>query len=221
MLKKKFILIIFSALIILALFLFFSKKEEGVDSILNGIGEENSVEVTVDTGLEDIDIVEIGSEESRQKPDLSRKINFSKSYPEEAKNIILAKVAEIITVLNENPESFDNWLELGLYRKMAEDYIGTEEVWQYAAYLEPDRFVVWGNLADLYSLYLKDNINAEKHYLLALRKGPQQDYLYFKTVNFYIDFLNNEDKALEIAKKGVENKPNSEKLNNLLVSLEN
>ena len=74
-------------------------------------------------------------------------------------------------------------------------------------------------MGDLYAYYLRDNQKAEENYLEALELGPSQTYLYFKTAEFYRDFLLDSQKARVIVQKGLINNPNSQELKDLLNSL--
>ena len=180
--------------------------------------QENIIKIKVEDKDQKEDLV-FREENLIDIPDLNRELIFSDTFDKEAQVIMVEKFNKVIKVLEENPTSFDNWLELGIYRKTIEDYEGSELAWNYAAYLKPEKFVVWGNLADLNALYIKNNKKAEMYYLEALKKGPHQNHLYFKIVDFYINFLNDKDKAINIVEKGIEANPNSQKLKDLLISL--
>ena len=56
----------------------------------------------------------------------------------------------------------ENWLVLGVYRKMIGDYESAKEVWEYASAIRPQNSVSFNNLGELYAYYLKDNAKAEK-----------------------------------------------------------
>lgn len=162
--------------------------------------------------------------ESEQKefvpiPNLDRKIEFPTGFSENVQKIITDRINSVIKELENNPDSYDDWISLGLQRKMIEDYIGVELAWEYAKYLEPDKFLAWSNLGDLYAYYLKDNVKAEENYIGAIERGSTQVFIYFKIAEFYTDFLNNKEKAIEFVKIGLKYSPNSEDLKNLLESL--
>lgn len=135
-------------------------------------------------------------------PDLERKIVFGDDFSEQEQQIMTNKIDELVQRLKDDPTSLEDWLYLGLNRKMIGDYEGAKEAWEYAKLVSPDNFVVRGNLGDLYAYYLKDNEKAELNYKEALERGPSQVYLYFKTVEFYRDFLNDISKAKEVAQTG-------------------
>ncbi len=213
--KNKITFIIILAVVI-AVLVFFAKKDSDLPQKEVDLVED--IEIITDLG-EEVEVEVITEEEVVDIPDLNRKIEFPENFPLEAQESIIKKINEVKVDLEEDPTSFNDWLQLGIYRKMIEDYEGTELVWEYAGYLEPEKFVVWGNLGDLNSLYIRDNLKAEKYYLEALKYGPSQDYLYFKIADFYSEFLENKEKAILIVEKGLENNPSSKSLKTLLNSL--
>ena len=152
-------------------------------------------------------------------PDLDRKIIFPDDFPEDARQIMIDKIEEISQNLKNDPNSFSDWLYLGLNRKAINDYEGAKLVWEYATLINPNNFVVRGNLGDLNAYYLRDNQEAEKNYLKALDLGAGQTYLYFKTAEFYQLFLKDKQKARDIVQTGLKLNPNSSELQSLLNNL--
>lgn len=140
-------------------------------------------------------------------PDLDRKINIAPSISEEAKNIALEKISEIAEDLRENPEQADLWLVLGVYYKMLGDYESARDVWEYVAKIRPDGFTPFGNLADLYAYYLKDNKKAEENYLKALENGSTMVNLYRNTYEFYRFVMKNDLRAKAVLQKGIDLNP--------------
>ncbi|MBU4536650.1 hypothetical protein KJ603_01255, partial [Patescibacteria group bacterium] len=57
------------------------------------------------------------------------------------------------------------------------------------------------------------------YYFKVLEIGPHQDYLYFKTAQFYLDYIENKEKAINIVKKGIEINPDSQQLKDFLKTL--
>ena len=164
---------------------------------------------------EDIKINEI-PKEHLSMPDLDREISFPVGFPEDAQLIMIDRINVVIKDIKNNPESYADWMSLGLQMKTIEDYKGAELAWEYAKYLDPDKFLAWSNLGDLNAYYIRDNVKAEENYIKALERGGNQIPIYFKVVEFYRDFLNNTEKAIKIVELGLEHNPNSEDLQNLL-----
>jgi len=151
-------------------------------------------------------------------PNLDREIVFSEIFSEQEQQILIDEIGVFVQELKNDPTSLENWLYLGLDRKIIGDYEGAKEAWEYAKLVSPDNFVVRSNLGDLYAYYLKDNEKAELNYKEALERGSGQVYLYYKTAEFYRDFLNDIPKAKEIAQTGF-NITKSSELQSLIDSL--
>jgi len=191
-----------------------SREKEGLSNFEN---DENAIIDVVDnepnlpTESEKLAIIE-------PIPDLNRKIVFSETFSKQEQQILIDEIEKFVQELKNDPNSLENWLYLGLNRKMIGDYEGAKEAWEYAKLISPDNFVVRGNLGDLYAYYLKDNEKAELNYKEALERGSSHVYLYYKTVEFYRDFLNDISKAKEIAQTGFSITKSSE-LQSLIDSL--
>lgn len=179
------------------------------------------INVVTEDGL----IIKEVKEEDIQKeailimPSLDREIEFPENFPEEAHQIMIDKINTVVQDIKNNSNSYDDWISLGLQRKMLEDYEGVELAWEYAKYLEPNRFLAWSNLGDLNAYYLRNNTKAEENYLKAIELDSQQIQTYFKIVEFYTDFLSDKEKAVSVIEKGIEENPNSQQLKDLLISL--
>ena len=152
-------------------------------------------------------------------PDLDREIVFTDDYPEDMQQVMIENIEKASQELKDDPTFFGNWLYLGLDRKAINDYEGARLAWEYAKLINPNNFVVRGNLGDLYAYYLKDNEKAEENYLKALELGSGQIYLYYKTAEFYQLFLKDNQKAVGIVQMGLQLNPNSQELQSLLTSI--
>jgi len=153
-------------------------------------------------------------------PLLDRPIIFPGSFTDEEKNIIKNKIEELIAAIKENPSNVSAWIDLGLYRKAAEDYEGAAEAWEYAGLLSPKNSVSFHNLGELYGYYIHDNEKAESALLKAIKNGPNEVHIYVKTAEFYRDVVGDMEKARGIVQKGINNNPNSQDLKNLQKSLQ-
>lgn len=142
-------------------------------------------------------------------PDLNRPIVFYADLPEDAKQIARQKIEESIMALKENPDLFNEWLALGVYRKIINDYEAAREIWEYAGYIRPMNGVSFANLGDLYAFYLKDNVKAEQNFLKALENDTSNINLYRSIYEFYRYAMNDEKKAKDILKEGIEANPDS------------
>ncbi len=88
--------------------------------------------------------------------------------------MLRADMEEIIPILRKSPGDFDTWLELAIHYKIAGDYEGAADVWQYVVYAAPSvqRTVALSNLGDLYMNFIKDYPKAEGYYRQALAINP-------------------------------------------------
>lgn len=147
-------------------------------------------------------------------PDLNRKIP-SGTTEDVKKNII-----SLSNELKINSGNFDSWIGLGSYRKTAGDYEGAKLAWEYASILRPRFSLSFLNLGNLFGYYLKDLKKAESNFLKAIEVEPAQTYSYVATANFYIEVLNDKNKAIAIIEKGIVNNPKAEELKTILSEIQ-
>jgi len=152
-------------------------------------------------------------------PDLDRMIIVDESLSEEVVVAIKSNINTLSTKLKEDSNQFELWLDLGIYRKTAGDYEGAIAAWEYAGAIRPGNSTSFQNLGDLYGYYLHDAAKAEQNFLQAIKNGPSEVYLYFKTADFYKDVMKDIAKARAIAQQGVDANPDSQDLKDLLNSL--
>ena len=153
-------------------------------------------------------------------PDLNKEIKITADMNEEAKRIATAKIQDLSSQLKKNSDNLENWLVLGVYRKMIGDYEGAREVWEYASTIRPQSSIPLNNLGDLYAYYIKDEAKAEEYFLRAISIDPSNLYLYFKITDFYRDFNKDTAKARAILEQGIAANPStSSDLKNLLETL--
>lgn len=152
-------------------------------------------------------------------PNLDRSLSFSKDTSDDARKIITEKINKLVKELKKDSSLFSDWIDLGLYRKMAGDYDGASEAWEYAGKISQKNSLSFRNLGDLYGYYLKDSTKAEKNFLKAIENGPSQIEYYFKTVEFYRDVMKDNTKARQVVEQGIKSNPNSKELKSLLTTL--
>lgn len=152
-----------------------------------------------------------------QPPNLDRSINMPSSLALDAQKIVKEKIEELSTELKQNPNLFDNWLLLGIYRKMIGDYEGAKECWEYASIVNPQSPTPFNNLGDLYANFIKDNKKAEENFLQAIKIDPSAIYIYRSLYEFYHYNLKDDAKAKQILEQGIKaNSSTSQDLQNLL-----
>ena len=145
-------------------------------------------------------------------PDLNREIVISGTYSDEQKEKISSQINDLSTLLKQDPSLFNEWLDLGLHRKVIEDYEGAREAWEYASAIRPQNSLSYSNLGVLYGYYLGNAALAEKNYLKALENDPKLPYLYAQAADFYLEVMNNKEKARNILEKGLKEVPGDEAL---------
>ncbi len=138
-------------------------------------------------------------------PDLSRPVTFSatSSVSTEAQAVINKNVSVLQTSLKKDPTNIGEWLQLGVYQKIAGDYTGAISSWVYASRLSPQDYISQGNLADLYAYYLHNNTEAEVYYKKSIVNGSNQAYLYVQYATFARDVLKDMARAKAIVAQGL------------------
>src|SRR3989344_6087740 len=150
-------------------------------------------------------------------PDLSKPIIIKAQLTEAVREENIAKAKEFQNMLTSNPSYYDGWLMLGIYRKELGDYDGAAEAWLYASKLQPNRYVAYNNLGDLYHIDLKNFPLAEKNMLEAIRLKPDYIQGYRNLYDLYVySYKEKSDKADDILKDGLAKNPDGI---NLAISL--
>lgn len=232
--SKKFIYILIIILIVLIggyyLYIYFNKTDIPVknDSLTNILNENQATSTPENNGA-DKKIGEIFLKEGQSYeyvgidkkllastpiPDLNRKISDG------ASENIKKNIISISDSLKADNRNFDLWINLGLYRKLAGDYEGAKQAWEYASILRPKFSLSFLNLANLYGYYIKDFKKAETNFLKAIEVEPTETYSYVALANFYLEVLNDKDKAVDILKEGIKNNPNVSELKSVLTEFE-
>ena len=152
-------------------------------------------------------------------PNLSRAITFPATFTDVQKKDAQEKLDAIIKTLKASKSDFNGWIDLGLYRKLIEDYDGARLAWEYAGALQPTNSLPFLNLANLYGYYIHDNIKAENYFAKAIKVDPTTEYLYFMAENFYQDALKDIPKAISVVEQGIKAIPSSIELRALKTSL--
>lgn len=142
-------------------------------------------------------------------PDLDKPIIIKSDLPQQSKDLATEKIKSISSQLKENPDNFNLWLELGVYRKMIDDFESARDAWEYASAIRPLNSTSFNNLGDLYAYYLHDNKKAEENFLKALENGSNQISIYRNTYDFYRNVMKDNVKAKSILEEGIKNNPDT------------
>lgn len=136
-------------------------------------------------------------------PNFDQQIIFPENMSPDVRAIIAGNIAQNIDNLKKNPKDVDEWLSLGINRKIVEDFEGAKEAWEYAAYLSPKTAVIFSNLGDLYGYYLKDFSKAEMNFKKAISNDLTFPNYYIKTADFYREVEKDLSKAKAILIEGL------------------
>lgn len=117
---------------------------------------------------------------SELKDFLDRSFIFSGNFNEQTKNIYAKKIDTTIGLLKENCNYFEAWIDLGLHSKSIGDFEAAKFSWETASRINPESFLPYHNLGNLYGFSLKDLDKAEEYYLKAINKN-------FDSLNSYSD----------------------------------
>ncbi|MBM3272151.1 hypothetical protein FJY94_02615 [Candidatus Kaiserbacteria bacterium] len=129
---------------------------------------------------------------------------------------ISSKVAAAVAALEFNDEDPGAWVNLGTLRKMAGDYRGAAEAWEFVSKLYPTNPTSFSNLGDLYKNYLRDNTKAETNYLTSIKNYPQNIDAYRALAELYASGFRGGSAAEDILKKGIQAAPQAIDLQVLL-----
>jgi tetratricopeptide (TPR) repeat protein len=114
-----------------------------------------------------------------------------------------------VAALREDPDDFNNWVQLGVIKKGLNDFEGAEEIWLYADTLRPGNSLTTANLADLYTNFLKNTVKAEKWYKETLNRDKTDTQTARNLAYFYFHTLNRTDDAIQVLEDAVGNNPQS------------
>lgn len=232
--KKKISFIVFVLFVCGALGFYFYQKLVSKNKNTGGsdqlVGNDNTVNVGGVTAqgeggangikIEKIDIANDKPSVKIPVPDLDREIKIIDNMSEDAVKIVTDKIKSISDQLKKDSDSLENWLILGIYRKMINDFEGAKLAWEYAGAIRPQSSTPFNNLGELYAYQLKDNAKAEENYLKAVKNEPSAIYIYRNSFDFYRYFTKNMIKARAILEQGIANNPNtSSDLKKLLESI--
>ena len=143
--------------------------------------------------------------EKIERPNLDKKLIFPAGMSDASKRDAQTKLRAIIEALKARPTDAQMWNDLGLYRKLIEDYQGAREAWEYAALLLPTWSPPYSNLANLYTFEIKDLAKAEGYYAQAIETDPQILDYYYHAHDFYIYHLKDVAKARAVLELGIKN----------------
>jgi len=87
--------------------------------------------------------------------------------------------------LKKGDHIYIRWVNIGILKKRFRDFSGAETAWQNAVSINPDLALAYGNLADLYLYFLKNDQKAEENYKKALSLDSSNYTYYFGLCALY------------------------------------
>ncbi|MDD2807001.1 MAG: hypothetical protein PHW95_00570 [Patescibacteria group bacterium] len=143
------------------------------------------------------------------------------TLPQKTKDAYVAQFNKTKEELLQNPDLFNQWMDLAMIKKQFGDYQGAEEIWLHASDLRPKNSLSYSNLADLYTNFLKDYDKALPNYQSAIANsiGEPINVSYVRNFfDFYYYNLNDQAKAEQVLLQGEENNPKNIDMMILLAS---
>lgn len=193
------------------------EKQTGVE--VKNVGVDATGDYTV-TQIPATSTAPVAKKVSIPAPELERPINIPAKMSADAAKNVRDGIARVILELKQKPNSYGAWINLGIYRKIAEDYEGASQAWEYAALLSPKSPMTFDNLGSLYGYFLKDSKKAEANFKKAIETGGSKAQYYYSFALFYVDILKDNAKAKQILQQGIAADPSSSvDLKQLLESL--
>ena len=148
-------------------------------------------------------------------PDLDRPVIFPGGYSAEKAEEVAGQISILTDAIKADNDLFNEWLDLGMLRKSIEDYEGARQAWEYASAIRPGNSLSFVNLGMLYGYYLREPLKAEANLLHAIENEPRFLDFYARMTDFYIEVMNDKDKALGFLGRSIAQYPEWEDLKTL------
>lgn len=142
-----------------------------------------------------------------------------KLFSEDQKKDLYAKIKLYGNNVKEHPDSFSDWLQLGLFKKVIGDYEGARDAWEYAGMVRPLNSVSFANLGELYWKYLYDYPGAEKNFRISIKNKPEDPSVYVSLADlYYYSYKEKSNLAEGALLEGLTNNPKDVNLMRVLAS---
>lgn len=182
------------------------QRGESSQAVENGTTEKAPpVSVKVDgTGKYTVEVLPMAfSDAAPEYPSLDRPLVFGQGYPEEARKIMSDKMNATIAALKKDPNQYNEWLNLGIFRNGINDWEGARQIWEFLTVANPSQPAPFANLANLYAFSLKDPVRAEANLKKAIEKGPLEMSVYRLGYEFYRFVRKRDDLARDMLNQGI------------------
>lgn len=221
--NKKEIILIIIIIAVLGFAVFFIYKD-----FKKSKNKNNEILKTLSKNDDKIKILENNEEQNKNSntsaidlskikiPDLSGAQAVNSNLPENIKDKTLEEINALKNSLKKDYGSLEEWMQLGLLKKLLGDYNGARDAWEFAAAIRPKDSISRHNLGNLYWQNFKDFKKAEENYLISLELNPKDISAYVDLSNIYYYDLKDKTKAKNILNRGLKNNPNNEELKRAL-----
>ncbi len=150
-------------------------------------------------------------------PSLERPVVVPIVFQGEARKIMEKNIASTIALLKKNQEDTTAWSRLATYRKIIDDYVGAAEISEFLVERGSNDPTLFGNLGELYHLYLKEYAKSETNYKKAISLSPKNLGLYRGLHELYrYSYKKETTLAADILKEGIVKNPEAIELMVLL-----
>ena len=147
-------------------------------------------------------------------PEYLRTFVYPAYFNVEARTITNKNIADQQKAIDKNKTDLNAWIELGNLYNLVQDYDGARIMWEYATKLNPDYFVPYANLGNLYMSDMRNYAKAEANFKLAIKADPNQINVYRSFYELYRFGFKDDIKAKAILEEGI--KANSNKAQDLI-----
>lgn len=184
------------ALLLLALGSFFIYRDIAKNDSTTSVIPANEPESSpISVGTVKLDCSEFGDF-------LNRSFVFSGNFNADQKIIYSQKINELVSSLKSDCNSFATWIDLGQYYGSIGDYGATKFAWETASKIEPDSFLPYHNLGNLYGFFIKDLKTSEEYYMKAIAKNFDSLNSYSDLADLYL-YGGQPQKAIDLLNKGL------------------
>ncbi len=152
-------------------------------------------------------------------PDLTRPYTPPAGVPQSVQAEDKAAVATAIQQVKIDPNHETYWLQLGMYRQNAGDYVGAEQVYVYLTKRWPKDPIAFANLANLYGNYVHDYSKAVSYANQVIALSPHDISAYINLSTIYRANMQDVADAKKTLEQGIAANPSNTDLKSALAAL--
>lgn len=154
---------------------------------------------------------------SVRAPDFRKPLIYPTSMSAETQAAINSHFTADVAALSKDPRDINAWSDLGVLRKMVQDYQGSADIWRYLIQIYPQNTGPLSSLGDIEANYLHDYPLAEAAYLRVVALEPTSADPYRELFLLYSGpYKKSPTAAEDILKQGIAASPKAYDLQVLL-----